>query len=127
MKVYHTEDTRDAADSTKTHNNTDADLRPAVDIAVDKNDNWNEDECPVRNDIDDAVDVASGEDEASRKTFLRASKAIRKLGRISAHEERSEGIKNAVGRTDDKDGVEDKLLPSFGKNTKKEQTQRNLK
>lgn len=60
LKINHTEDARDTADSTKTHDDANADLRSAIDVAVNKDNYGDEYKRPVRNDVNDAVDVAGG-------------------------------------------------------------------
>lgn len=76
FKIYHAKDARHTSDSTKAHDNADANLRPAIDVAINENRDGDKHECPVCDDVDSSVYITGAQNEADGKTFPGASKTV---------------------------------------------------
>jgi hypothetical protein len=63
LQIDHSEDGAHTSHCTQRHDHANANLAPSIKVAIQENGDRNQYECPVGDDVDDAVKIPRGKDE----------------------------------------------------------------
>jgi hypothetical protein len=128
LQIHHPQYAAHTAHSAQSHNNTNANLTPPIQITVHQHTDWYQNKREVRHNIDNAIQIPRCQQKSGRQTLRIAGfeQGICELRRVPALEERDEDIEEAVCCADGEDDVEYERLPALCEDAKEEEAERDF-